>query len=165
MSEELTYGQRVAWDIAQQGIKDMREFSNSLDKKVSGVFSASAAIVAIFAGANVFPSAGQKPGFIVGFLIAVICLLLCRMLWHASTIWGPCKDKTYDIRNADLLYRELIAREPADTYNVAMLAMAEIFSVCDKQNQYKSEVLENMVFLFMCQLVLLAVTVVVRLTW
>ena len=165
MNEELTYGQKVAWDIAQQGIKDMREFSISLDRKVSGVFSASAAIVAIFTGANMLPSAEEKPGLIVGCLVAAVCLILCRMLWHASTVWGPCQEKTYDIRDADKLHEELIAREPEDTYNVALLAMAEIFKVSDAQNRYKAEVLENMVFLFMLQLLVLAVTVIVRLTF
>ena len=163
MEFELTYGQQLVWDFMNRAIADTQQASAQLEKKSLSLFSASAAIVTVFTGFNIIPSADAKPNYILATILGLFCASLVWMLWHATTLWGPLDEETFTAKDPENLYEHLIAPEPGQSYNTALYGLADIYKSAMAANQKRSNSLRWMVRVFIIQLILLVTATVVRL--
>ena len=159
--KDRTFQQLLVWDRLQDGLKKVSEANESLEKKAGQMFAGSTALISVITGSQFVPRVDSLsiPDAVSLF---VLCMTVLIMGWFSASLWGPQPTSATTSADVMLLYREYISKTEDEAYNNALIDSAKSFDHAMWVNKEKGKVLRKMFIVLQGQVILMAVSVLVK---
>lgn len=157
-----TYQQNLVWQQLTEGLTTVETANSTMERRATKIVAGSAAAVAAITGVHMFPDSlisVDKPESVV---LVVLCLTVLMQFRHAARLWGPTPAAIATASDVNKLYDEYISVSEDVAYNNVLIDSAKRLEHAVWVNEQKGDVLRSMLRVLYCQIVVLAVGIVMK---
>lgn len=155
---ELTYQQKVVFDRAISSNDRILAMNDAIRGRANFVTAGSTAIVGLVTAAKFLPTSNTSDGM-ENLLLALVCICSVAIYWLAALIWKGGETSLTGSTNIDTLYRSYISVNMDVAYCNFLQDLCKATDDNIKENKLQSSRLGRMIFAFIVQLALLALTI------
>jgi len=155
---DLTYQQKIVFERAKEGNDKILVMNDAIRGRANFVTAASTAIIGLITAAKFLP-ADTSGGNSESLLLAGVCICSVGIYWLAALIWKGGETSLSGTTDVDFLYSSYISKSEDVAYCNFLQDVCEATEKNIEENTLQSSRLGRMIFAFIVQLSLLALSI------
>jgi len=156
--DNLTYQQKVVFNRAIAGNDRILAMNDAIRSRANFVTTGSTAIVGLVTAAKFLPS-GNTDDSIEYLFLALVCICSVAIYWLVALIWRGGETSLSGTTDVDILYRSYISVDMDVAYCNFLQDLCRATEENIKENTLQASRLGRMIFAFIVQLALLALSI------